>query len=121
MDASVAVEALEASLAGDSATPDHGAVDGNAYLAAQQADLRKHLVAPREVLARAGEWAQNTYGWSSESRPMVLLAYDPEGVGNSLLYDLVSGKFAHAYGHPESGSLDLAGHSSTDALFEWLA
>jgi hypothetical protein len=120
MDASVAVAALEASLASDSATPDHGAVDRNAYLAAQQADLRKHLVAPREVLAQAGEWAQNTYGWSSEPRPMVLLAYDPEGVGNSLLYDLASGKFAHAYGHPESGSLDLAGHSSTDALFEWL-
>jgi hypothetical protein len=121
MERSAAVEALEASLAGCSATPDYGAADREAYLAAERLKLRACLVTPREVFAEAGESAQATYGWSPGPLRLVLVAYDPGGVGNCLLYDQLSGKFAHAYGRPESGPLALAGHSSTDALFEWLA
>jgi len=117
-----ALEALEASLAGDSATPDYGAPDREEYLAVQRERLRSRLVTPSVVIAQAGEYAQRLYGWGSAPYPMALLAYDAEGVGNCLLFDEASGKFAHAYGHPAAGEpLDLAGHSSSDALFEWLA
>ena len=118
----LALKALEASLAGDSATPDHGAPDREEYLARQRGSLRAQLVAPSDVLAQADAWAQREYGWGSSPYPMTLLAYDNEGVGNCLLFDQTSGKFAHAYGHPAAGKpLDLAGHSSNDARFEWLA
>ena len=118
----LALKALEASLAGDSATPDHGAPDREMYLACQRGILRTRLVAPSDVFAQADERAQREYGWGSAPYPMTLLAYDAEGVGNCLLFDQASGKFAHAYGHPKTGKpLDLAGHSSNDALFEWLA
>lgn len=95
-----ALEALEASPAGESGTPDHGAPDREEYLARGQRDC----------------------GWGSAPRPMALLAYDTEGIGDCLLFDQACCKFALAYGHPASGEpLDLTGHSSNDAPFESLA
>jgi len=85
---------------GESGTPGHGAPDREEYLARGQRDC----------------------GWGSASRPIALLAYDTEGIGDCLLFDQACCKFALAYGHPASGEpLDLTGHSSNDAPFESLA
>ena len=116
-----AVEALESSLAQDSATPDFGASDRIAYLNEQRAKLRALVIEPVPVVAHAGPWAQEHCGLSAEPYHMLAVAYSPEGSGQCLLYNPVTRLFSLAYGHvTDQDGVDLVGYSSDDALAEWL-
>lgn len=115
------IQALNASLAAESSTPNLGQTDRETYLKEQRLALRACVIEPVVVTANAGTWAQQYCGLSAESYRMMAVAYLNTKVGQCLLYNPDTGLFSLAYGHlndPEG--LDLIGHSSTDALAEWL-
>ncbi len=121
MNHDVAVQALEVSLSAESSTPNLGQGDREAYLREQRLALRACLIQPVMVTASAGPWAQQHCGLSADPYRMIAVAYANTNVGQCLLYNPETGLFSLAYGHPESTEgLSLVGHSSTDALGEWL-
>ncbi|RYG93788.1 MAG: hypothetical protein EON58_17625 [Alphaproteobacteria bacterium] len=121
MSSNVAIQALEASLSLESSTPNLGQGDRETYLQEQRLALRACVIEPVAVTARAGTWAQQHCGMSANPYRMIAVAYFKSQVGQCLLYNPDTGLFSLAYGHLDSpDGVDLIGHSSTDALGEWL-
>ena len=116
-----AIQALELSLSQDSSTPTLGGPDRETYLNEQRNSLRSCIIEPIPVVARAGDWAQKFCGLTSEPYNMIAVAFWDGPVGNCLLFNPITGMFSLAYGHiNDAAGLDLVGHSSTDALAQWL-
>ena len=104
-----------------SSTPNLGQGDRETYLQEQRLALRACVIEPVIVTARAGTWAQQYCGMSADPYRMIAVAYFNSKVGQCLLYNPDTGLFSLAYGHLDSpDGLDLIGHSSSDALGEWL-
>ncbi|MCV2219153.1 hypothetical protein [Thauera sp. Sel9] len=121
MSSNVAIQALEASLAGDSATPNMGASDRETYLQEQRTHLRKYIIEPVPVVAYANSWAQQYCGLGSGPYSMIAVAYCNDKVGQCLLYNPETGLFSLAYGHiDDPNGVGLVGYASNDALAEWL-
>jgi hypothetical protein len=117
----LAIDALNASLARDSATPCTWRPDRDAYLEEMRAELRALIIEPVPVDAYAGEWAQKYCGLAAGPHKRLAVAHSWQGVGQCLLYESETGLFSLAYGHPgDPKGLDLVGYSSDDALAEWL-
>ena len=116
-----AIQALKASLAAETSTPNLGQTDRETYLREQRLALQACVIEPVIVTAHAGTWAQQYCGLSADPYRMTAVAYLNTKVGQCLLYNPGTGLFSLAYGHLNSpDGLDLIGHSSTDALGEWL-
>ena len=116
-----AVQALKASLATDSDTPNTGRSDRATYLREERSALLTYAIKPVFVVAHAGDWAQRHCGLSAEPYHMVAVAYCSDGVGRCLLHNPKTGMFSLAYGHlDDPEGLDLVGYSSIDALAQWL-
>jgi len=116
MDTSVISKAIESSIAGDSSTPDYGAVDRQKYLNMKRDELRRALVTPVEVTVRTSEWIRRYGEFQLDEYEMIAVARDGD---HWLLYDPESTEFCAADG-PSNGDITLIGFKSTDALAEWL-
>lgn len=115
MDAQRAINAFEASLQSESATPDFGADDREAFLIDQRNKLRSLAIPPRAVTAKPLEWAKSHGEFADSTYKMIAIAGEN---GHWLLYDPDTEMFSLANGTLD-GELGLVGFRSTDALAEW--
>ena len=118
MDRSAATQIIEESFARTCATPSMGAPDREAYLAEQRDALRQCLIEPFSVLVRADDWAQKVCGREPGPHAMYALAHRD---GQWLFYSTKLREFFLGYGKiGDSEGFTMLGHSSDDALAEWL-
>ena len=111
-----AVEVLKLSFSQPSATPDHGARDRERFLATEREKLFRLVIDPVKVKAVPSAWAKQYAVLRNESYEMFAIA----GEGATwLLFDAATKEYALASGSLQSGSLELLGFSSPDALTEW--
>lgn len=109
---------LEESFAHPTPTPSRR-LDRGAYIEEHKTALRRLLIDPVLVTAVAGDWPQRyVAGTKNEPRPFYAIARNDT---TWLLYDPTTKVFTKASNASESsGSLELIGFESTDALAEWL-
>lgn len=118
MDRAQALKLVEDSFARGSKTPCTWEKDREAYIAKEQDKLRARLIDPFSVFVRADDWAQKCCGREPGPYAMYAIAHQD---GQWLFYSRSLNEFFLGYGKlgdPEGFS--MLGHSSDDALVEWL-
>ncbi|MFO1474583.1 MAG: hypothetical protein U1F20_08755 [Lysobacterales bacterium] len=118
MDRAEALKLVEESFARGSNTPCTWAEDRDAYIAAEQDKLRARLIDPFPALIRADEWAQKVCKREPGPHAMWAIAHQD---GQWLFYSTSLRQFFLVYGNlDDPNGLAMLGHSSDDALVEWL-
>lgn len=118
MDRARALKLVEESFARGSHTPCSWAPDPDAYIAEEQSKLLSRLIDPFPVLVRADEWAQKHCRRTPGPHAMYAIAHLD---GQWLFYSTSLSEFFLGYGMlGDTEGFSMLGHSSGDALAEWL-